>query len=217
MNSGRVLVRNRRALRRRIAVVPTPLTQPGTDLRVEQAAHDMAEEMAEEPRPQQPLRRSRRTRRPCDRLIEHDDIWGTSRTSTGYPPYLLINVLSINFLFSLFHHLTRGRCTGVSTPVHSFLLLFFSFFHLFLSLLQSLDLEGGDVVISIEPVRYATYVYLPMCSTRSGRPLLATSGPPSSLLLVLDLAPRVRLLSVAPYSSSSSSFIMYWLLLLVIY
>ena len=62
------------------------------------------------------------------------------------------------------------------------------------------------VVISIEPVRYATYVYLPMCSTRSGRPLLATSGPPSSLLLVLDRAPRVRLLSVAPYSSS---FIMY--------
>ena len=62
------------------------------------------------------------------------------------------------------------------------------------------------VVISIEPVRYATYVYLPMCSTRSGRPLLATSGPPSSLLLVLDLAPRVRLLSVAPYSLS---FIMY--------
>ena len=49
----------------------------------------------------------------------------------------------------------------------------------------------GTVVISIEPGRYATYVYLPMCSTRSGRPLLATSGPPSSLLLVLDLAPRV--------------------------
>ena len=74
MNSGRVLVRNRRALRRRYAVVPTPLTQPGTDLRVEQADHDMAEEMAEEPRPPQPLRRSRRTRRPRDRLIEHDDI-----------------------------------------------------------------------------------------------------------------------------------------------
>ena len=79
---------------------------------------------------------------------------------------------------------------------------FFLFFHLFLSLLLSLDLEGGDVVISIEPVRYATYVYLPVCSTRSGRPLLATSGPPSSLLLVLYLAPRVRLLSVAPNSSS---------------
>ena len=70
MNSGRVLVRNRRALRRRYAVVPTPLTQPSTDLRVEQADHDMAEK----PRPPQPLRRSRRTRRPRDRLIEHDDI-----------------------------------------------------------------------------------------------------------------------------------------------
>ena len=53
MNSGRVLVRNRRALRRRYAVVPTPLTQPGTDLRVEQADHGIAEE----PRPPQPLRR----------------------------------------------------------------------------------------------------------------------------------------------------------------
>ena len=70
MNSGRVLVRNRRALRRRYAVVPTPLTQPGTDLCVEQADHDMAEE----PRPPQPLRRSQRTRRPHDRLIEQDDI-----------------------------------------------------------------------------------------------------------------------------------------------
>ena len=59
MNSGRVLVRNWRALRRRYAVVPTPFTQPGKDLRVEQADHDMAEEMAEEPRPTQPLRRSR--------------------------------------------------------------------------------------------------------------------------------------------------------------
>ena len=38
------------------------------------------------------------------------------------------------------------------------LIVFFIFFHLFLSLLLSLDLEGGDVVISIEPVRYATYV-----------------------------------------------------------
>ena len=44
MNSGRVLVRNRRALRRRYALVPTPLTQPGIDIRDEQADHDMAEE-----------------------------------------------------------------------------------------------------------------------------------------------------------------------------
>ena len=42
-------------------------------------------------------------------------------------------------------------------------------------------------------VRYATYVYLPMCSTRSGQPLLATSGPPSSSLACLG-------------SSSTSSF-----------
>ena len=60
------------------------------------------------------------------------------------------------------------------------IVFFFLFFHLFLSLLSSLDLEGRDVVILIEPVRYATYVYLPMCSTRSGRPLLAISRPPSS-------------------------------------
>ena len=63
MNSGRVLVRNRQALRRRYAVVPTPLMQPGLDLHGEQADHDTAEE----PRPPQSLRRSQLTRRPRDR------------------------------------------------------------------------------------------------------------------------------------------------------
>ena len=44
MNSGRVLVRNRQALRRRYALVLAPLTQPGIDILDEQADHDMAEE-----------------------------------------------------------------------------------------------------------------------------------------------------------------------------
>ena len=72
MKSGRVLVRNRRALRRRYAVTPpAPLTaQPNDDTDEERPDQDVANT----PSQTQPVRRSGRARKPRDRLIEHDDI-----------------------------------------------------------------------------------------------------------------------------------------------
>ena len=77
-------------------------------------------------------------------------------------PTLIFDQLSIHFLFSLFHHLTGGRCTGVSTQVHSFLLLFFFLSSLSLSSFVS-RLGGGrcsdiDRACEVRHLRVPTYV-----------------------------------------------------------
>ena len=155
MNSGRVLVRNRRALRRRCAVVPMLLTQPGIDLRDEQADHDTAE--LEEPRPPQPLRRSQRTRRPRDRADRARRHLMDFQNFDEVPTLTFDRLSFYQFPVFAVPPPHRGRCTGVSTPVHSFFLLFVFLSSLSLSSVVS-RLGGGDVVITIEPTRYATYV-----------------------------------------------------------